>query len=395
MQNETAGEAFKEYGFAYKSMSEQKRNALVCHPMRIPSQRSLSQFLHFSCDAYLEVRNGTGILLASHDPETEKIDEFGLNQRVHIKPNVYFAFVATTAELEVDVYVDTSYSLDTLSLSTPYEFHPVLPRIQIRDILGYYYRIRTPGYRFKSEQHPFFELTYVDTGILHTEVDGVPYTLGEKEMIIYGPGQFHVQHTDNTESVSYVTILFHMDLISPKMEENWYDILLNRVYPYNKKTYTLMRTLVQEGSAGIPYTDSLMLCLLTETIIRLLQSHYVVSKTAPASISRQNYRDELFERILKYVESKIYEPLTIAEICRQFSISRSSLQLLFKNAVDQSPKKYISDMKLERSRQLLRENKYTVSEISLKLGYSSIHYFSNAFTQKYHISPSEYAKRIY
>ena len=52
-------------------------------------------------------------------------------------------------------------------------------------------------------------------------------------------------------------------------------------------------------------------------------------------------------------------------------------------------------MKLERSRQLLRENKYTVSEISLKLGYSSIHYFSNAFTQKYHISPSEYAKRIY
>ena len=43
----------------------------------------------------------------------------------------------------------------------------------------------------------------------------------------------------------------------------------------------------------------------------------------------------------------------------------------------------------------LWENKYTISEISLKLGYSSIHYFSNAFNQKYHISPSEYAKRIY
>ena len=52
-------------------------------------------------------------------------------------------------------------------------------------------------------------------------------------------------------------------------------------------------------------------------------------------------------------------------------------------------------MKLEKSCQMLRENKYTVSEISLKLGYSSIHYFSNAFSQKYHISPSEYAKRIY
>ena len=138
-----------------------------------------------------------------------------------------------------------------------------------------------------------------------------------------------------------------------------------------------------------------MLCLLTETIIRLLQSAYIVSTAPPSSVARQNYQDELFDRIIAYVESKIYEPLTIAEICQQFSMSRSSLQLLFKNAVNQSPKKYISDMKLERSRQMLRENKYTVSEISLKLGYSSIHYFSNAFNQKYHISPSEYAKRIY
>lgn len=395
MQNETAGEAFLEYGFVYKKMTDEKRSNLICQTMTVPARRTLSQFLHFSGDVYLEVQNGTGILLASHDPEKGKIDEFGLNQRVHIKPNVYFALIATTQELSVNLYVDSNYSMDAMSLSTPYEFQPVLPRIQIRDILGYYYRIRTPGYSFKGEKHQFFELTYVDTGILHTEVDGVRYTLGEKEMIIYGPGQFHKQYTDHEHSVSYVTILFHMENLTPGVTENWHEILLNKVYPYDKKTYTLIKTLVQESSTGIPYGDSLMLCLLTETIIRLLQSEYIVSTVPPFTVARQNYRDELFERILAYVESKIYEPITIAEICQQFSMSRSSLQLLFKNAVSQSPKRYISDMKLEKSRQMLRENKYTVSEISLKLGYSSIHYFSNAFSQKYHISPSEYAKRIY
>ena len=141
--------------------------------------------------------------------------------------------------------------------------------------------------------------------------------------------------------------------------------------------------------------DSLMHCLLTETVIRLLQGEYTMPTEKPARMVRQNYQDELFERIIAYVENKISEPLTIAEICQQFSLSRSSLQLLFKNAVNQSPKKYISDMKLEKSCQMLRENKYTISEISLKLGYSSIHYFSNAFNQKYQISPSEFAKRIY
>lgn len=395
MQNETAGDAFQKYGVVYKEMSPGKRSGLLCQSMLIESQKTISQFSRFSCDAYLEVQRGTGILLVTMNPEAGSIDEFGLNQRVHIKPDVYFAFIATTPELEVHVYVDSAHSLDTVILSTPYEFRPVLPNIQVQTILGYYYRIRTPGYRFKGEQHEFFELTYVDTGILHTEVDGVSYTLGEKEMILYGPGQFHRQHTDEDQSVSYVTILFQMDSPATQTDKPWYELVLNRVYPYDKKIYTIVKTLVQESSSVLPYRDSLMLCLLTETIIRLFQSQYIAPSTVQASVARQNYRDELFERIIEYVERKIYEPITIAEICQQFSISRSSLQLLFKNAVNQSPKKYINDMKLEKSRQMLRENRYTVSEVSLKLGYSSIHYFSNTFTQKYHISPSEYAKRIY
>ena len=395
MQNETAGTAFLEYGSVYKKLDPELEENLIRQTRRISAQRAHSQFLHFSCDTYVEVQNGIGILLVSHDPENQPITEFGMNRRIHIKPNVYFSFVSTTPELVLHLYAPSNYSLDVLTLATPYEFQPLLPRIQIQDILGYYYRIRTPGYQFKGEQHDCFELTYVDTGSLYTEVDGKLHKVGEKEIIIYGPGQFHTQYTDEDQSISYVTILFNMENSAPDQDINWYAPLVNRVFPYNKKTYTLVKTFVQESSTGVPYMDALMLCLLSETIIRLLQSEYVAPTAQISNVARQNYQDELFDRIIAYVESKIYEPLTIAEICQQFSLSRSSLQLLFKNAVNQSPKKYISDMKLEKSRQMLRENKYTVSEVSLKLGYSSIHYFSNAFNQKYHISPSEYAKRIY
>lgn len=395
MQNAPASEAFDSYGCVYNRMTEEKRNALVCQSMLIQAHRTHSQFLHFSCEVYLESQSGSGILLVSTDPERGKVEEFPLSHRFLIKPNIYFALVAKTTELTVNIYVDTSYSLDMLTLPTPHSVQPVLPRIRIREILGYCYRIRTPGCRFEEESHPFFELIFVDTGILHTQVDGTTYTLGEKEMMLFGPGQIHRLYTDESHSVSYVTVLFQMENLTPGLDENWHEILLDRVYPYNKKTYTLIKTLVQESANGEPFADSLVHSLLTETVIRLLQSHYDASDTTPASVARQNYRDELFERIINYVESKIYEPLTIADICQQFSISRSSLQLLFRKEADQSPKKYISDMKLERSRRMLRENKYTVSEISLRLGYSSIHYFSNAFTQKYHISPSEYAKRLY
>ena len=394
MQNETASTAFLKFGSVFRNFGEEFKESLICQAKRIPAQQSLSQFLQFSCDTYIEVQSGIGVLLVSEDPESGVISEFGMNHRIHIKPNIYFGFVATTPELIVNLYTRSDYQMDAVTLTTPYEFRPVLPRIRLQNILGYYYRIRTPGYHFTGEQHQFFELTYVDTGILCTEVDGVSYKLGEKELMIYGPGQFHSQRTDN-QAVSYVTIMFNMENISPDLPDDWYSVLTNRVFPYNKKIYTLIKALVQESSTGAPYTDSLMHCLLTETIIRLLQGVYSTPSVQPSSVVRQNYQDELFEQVLHFVESKIYEPLTVADICQQFSLSRSTLQLLFKNAVNQSPKKYISDMKLERSCQMLRENKYTISEISLKLGYSSIHYFSNAFNQKYHISPSEYAKRIY
>ena len=394
MQNETASTAFFKYGNVYRNLDDTAENPMVCQIKRIPAQQTHSQFLRFSCDTYIEVQNGIGVLLVSPDPETGPIEEFGMNQRIHIKPNVYFSFVSSTPELILHLYTKQDCQMDVVTRSTPYIYHPVLPRIRLQNILGYYYRMRTPGYHFKGEQHPFFELTYVDTGILYTEVDGVSYKLGEKDLIIYGPGQFHSQRTDN-QTVSYVTIMFSMENISPDLPADWYSVLTNRVFPYNKKIYTLIKALVQESSSGAPYTDSLMHCLLTETIVRLLQGVYTTPTAQPSSVVRQNYQDELFDRILAYVESKLYEPLTVADICQQFSLSRSTLQILFKNAVNQSPKKYINDMKLERSCQMLRENKYTISEISLKLGYSSIHYFSNAFNQKYHISPSEYAKRIY
>lgn len=142
--------------------------------------------------------------------------------------------------------------------------------------------------------------------------------------------------------------------------------------------------------------NSLMLCLLQETIIRLLQSEFIGKKNErPVTEARQHYQDELLEKILAYIDETIYEPITIAEICQKFSLSRSSLQILFKENLAQTPKKYINELKLETSRQMICEGKYTISEIALMLGFNSIHYFSRAFTQRYNVAPSEYSKTLF
>ena len=111
--------------------------------------------------------------------------------------------------------------------------------------------------------------------------------------------------------------------------------------------------------------------------------------------THQHFQDELLEGILAYIDKKVYTPIAIGELCVKFSVSRSSLQTLFKDNLNTSPKKYINDLKLAKSKQLIKENKHTISEIAFMLGFNSIHYFSRAFTQHYEISPSEYGQTLF
>ena len=200
MQRETSNDSFLEYGQTYHEPIRLTHPDLIHQHQTAITRRYVSQFYCFSCDTYIEVHDGIGVLLVSHTANPADVQEFAMNRLIHIKPNVYFAVVSTTQKLEFELYAESNYSLHVTDFPSQYEFLAVLPRIEMQKILGYYYRIRTPNYCFKGEQHNFFELTYVDEGELETEVDGTLYQLKDKELMIYGPGQFHTQYTD---AVSY------------------------------------------------------------------------------------------------------------------------------------------------------------------------------------------------
>ena len=188
MQRETSNDSFLDYGSVYHQPIDREHPELIHQTMVAITRRYVSQFYCFNCDTYLQVKSGIGVLLVSHTAEAADVQEFAMNRLIHIRPNVYFAVVSTTQKLEYDLYAESSYSLHITDFPSQYEFLAVLPRIEIQKILGYYYRIRTENYCFHGERHDFFELTYVDTGELETEVDGTLYHLKEKDLMIYGPG---------------------------------------------------------------------------------------------------------------------------------------------------------------------------------------------------------------
>lgn len=396
MQLKTSSLEFERFGSVYEQPLIPERCGMISRDWHLIAKRSVNQLYHFDCEVCLEMQSGMAALIVGDKPDSTELQAFAVHRLVKLNPGVYFSLVAVTSNITCKLITTTDFNYSLEPLSPAYLFERILPRIRISEILGYYYSIRNSGYHFKGEKHNYFELTYVDRGRLCTEVEGQHYELTEKELIIYGPGQFHSQSIPEGCFCSYVTIIFDMETIVYDVESTHYELLLNKVFEYDKKIYTLLKTFVSESTSQIPYMNSLMLCLLQETIIRLLQSEFIGKKSErPVTGARQHYQDELLEKILAYIDETIYEPLTIAEICQKFSMSRSSLQILFKENLDMPPKKYINELKLEKSRQMICENKYTISEIALMLGFNSIHYFSRAFTQKYHMAPSEYSKTLY
>lgn len=363
----------------------------------VDAKRNISQLHRFDRDVYIEMQSGMATLLISDSPSSESLEDFAIHRQVKINAGLYFTIVSVAGTSSYKLITDTDYHNTPVTLSPPFCYNRILPRINIHQILGYYYNIRSAGYSFSGEKHDYFELTYIDCGNMRTTVDGQEFLLSENDLIIYGPGQFHTQSIPSGESCSYVTILFDMETFIIDENSPRYEVILNKVFGYDKKIHTLIKDFVNESSSQIPYMNSLMLCLLQETIIRLLQHEFVGPSTQekPVTEARQHYQDELLERILQYIGDNLHDPLTIAEICHKFSMSRSSLQILFKENLNQTPKKYISELKLERSCQLLREGRYTVSEIAFMLGFNSIHYFSRAFTKKYNMAPSDYSKQLF
>ncbi|NMM26573.1 MAG: helix-turn-helix domain-containing protein [Glaciimonas sp.] len=93
------------------------------------------------------------------------------------------------------------------------------------------------------------------------------------------------------------------------------------------------------------------------------------------------------------MESNIEEPLATDDIANLVGISRRQLERLFKQYLDAMPSRYYLELRLQRSRQLLRESHHSIVQIGLMCGFSSGSHFSTAYGALFGITPREERQR--
>nr|AOE06288.1 putative transcriptional regulator, AraC family (putative) [uncultured bacterium] len=91
-----------------------------------------------------------------------------------------------------------------------------------------------------------------------------------------------------------------------------------------------------------------------------------------------------------HIKNNIKSPdLNVEKLAKELSISRSNLYRFIKKKTGKTANQFIKEIRLKKSKELLKSTELTVSEISYSIGFSSAAYFAKCFKQHYKISPNE------
>lgn len=376
----TSNPAFKDFGdIIYDDMDFSSSHKINLNNKSIDNLKLVTNDYTF-----IKVTKGVVMILVSFD--SNNIKSFIINRSLHIKKGIYFNLISISDEASVEVLTNTKFK--SIKLDNPFNYSNISSSLDISEIYTKFYQEKGTNYNFSGEKHSYWELTYVDKGELLTTIDGVSYHLKQGDLIFYAPMQFHTQSTFEKISSSYLTINF-------KMNFNHADLLCNKIFSLKRDSYFIVTKLIEELSNDNLYSNDLSLCYLKELIIQMLRLDNSHFHSKPTTHMQQTYENELLNDILLYIDNNIYEKISVSTLCEHFCISTSMLHSLFRKNMNNTAKNYINELKLSKSKELIRNSTHTLSEISEMLGFSSIHYFSKKFKSYFNISPTEYSKSIY
>lgn len=103
---------------------------------------------------------------------------------------------------------------------------------------------------------------------------------------------------------------------------------------------------------------------------------------------------DLIDRLEAFVSTQMHNvDLSVDDIAGAMCMSRSTLFRRVKQLYGINPNEYLRQRRLSYAAELLQQNKYTISDICLLVGFNSPSYFSSCFKKQYNVLPKNYRAR--
>ena len=145
-----------------------------------------------------------------------------------------------------------------------------------------------------------------------------------------------------------------------------------------------------------PFSMSLLKGKINNILKAKQRLRYYYSNTIDidtAKITSNALDEEFMTKAIQIVEDNIDdEDFTADDLAEKLYMSRSSLYLKMNSISGEPPANFIRRIRFNKACKLLLEGRYSISEISNKVGFSSPSYFSTSFKKYIGCLPSDYVK---
>ena len=257
----------------------------------------------------------------------------------------------------------------------------------------------------KGEAHDFWELVYLEKGNLICTADGEEITLSAGEILFHKPNEFHTLATDGKTAPNVFILSFECRSSAIQFFEK-------KKFVLDKSLTTFLYLILKEGKRtfDIPYSDpntkkmqlltlptlggeQLIKNYLEIFLINLLRLQTETEKGNDTFLPRKILAGKPVKEVMKVFKESIYKTLSVEEICAKTAYGRAYLFRVFKAETGKTMMEYFMEMKMEKAKQLLRENELSVKEIAELLAFNEPNYFTKTFKRSVGVTPSAYKRR--
>lgn len=250
-------------------------------------------------------------------------------------------------------------------------------------------------FTYSGEFHNFWELVYADRKALVLTSGTKEVRLEAGQLFLHKPNEFHNIRPEHQNVANSVIISFDCDC----------DALLavaGNIITCNSDQRRTIGRIIQEASdafltpigsqynGGIKISDDAMFGCeqMIKTYIEQLLISLVRGGYKPSS--RKGESPRLLMDICEWLEKNTDKQLHFNDIIKHFNISASVVKKLFSEHIGCGAMEYFTRLKVDRAKQMIRQNEYNFTEIADKLAFNTSQYFTTVFRRVSGMTPTEY-----
>lgn len=261
------------------------------------------------------------------------------------------------------------------------------------------------NFKTEGEAHDFWEIVYAEKESLVCTADNRVINIEEGEALFHKPGEFHTLSANGKNAPNVIILSF----VSKSEAMRFFE---NKKIKLEKSQTKFIYSIIEEGKKtfDIPFSDPALkkMHLLKKPtlggeqmiknyieifLINLLRFYTETEGGNKIFLEKSDYVKKPVGDVIAILKDNVYNELSIGEICAKTAYGKAYLFRIFKASTGKTIMEYFINLKIERAKQLLRENELSVKEIATTLAFAEPNYFTKTFKRVTGITPSTYKKR--